>query len=116
LFGLEEASELGGDDVGVVLGPVVVESGWDDAAGVWEVLVEEVSCLGGVVRAPKELYPEVVDAREEEGGVPSRLMKTDRREAGKEGTPWWMFAGSLSGRATRGASRSMISRGRALAG
>ena len=48
---LEEASELGGDDVGVVLGPVVVESGRDDAAGVWEVLVEEVSCLGGVVRA-----------------------------------------------------------------
>lgn len=33
LFGLEEASELGRDDVGVVLGPVVVESGWDDAAG-----------------------------------------------------------------------------------
>jgi hypothetical protein len=48
-----------------------------------------------------ELYPEVVDAREEEGGVPSRLTKTDRREAGKEGTPWWMFAGSRLGR-TRG--------------
>ena len=39
LFGSEEASELGRDDVGVVLGPVVVESGWDDAGGVWEVLV-----------------------------------------------------------------------------
>jgi hypothetical protein len=33
-----------------------------------------------------ELYPDVVDACEEEGGVPSRLIKTDRREAGKEGT------------------------------
>ena len=32
---------------GWVLGPVVVESGWDDAAEVWEVLVEEVSCWAG---------------------------------------------------------------------
>ena len=63
-----------------------------------------------------ELYPEVVDAREEEGGVPSRLIKTDRREAGKEGTPWRMFAGSPSGRTTRVASRSMISLGRARGG
>lgn len=30
---LGRTSELGRDDVGVVLGPVVVESGWDDAAG-----------------------------------------------------------------------------------
>jgi putative transposase len=28
-----------------------------------------------------------VDGVEEEGGVPSRLIKTDRRKAGKEGTP-----------------------------
>jgi putative transposase len=28
-----------------------------------------------------------VDGDEEEGGVPSRLIKTDRRKAGKEGTP-----------------------------
>jgi hypothetical protein len=41
-----------------------------------------------------ELYPNVVDGPEEEGGVPSRLIKTDRRKAEKEGTPWWMFAGS----------------------
>ncbi|MGZ4229412.1 MAG: adenylate/guanylate cyclase domain-containing protein, partial [Solirubrobacteraceae bacterium] len=46
----------------------------------------------------RELYPEVVDACEEEGGVPSRLMKTDRLKAGKEGTPCQMFAGSPSGR------------------
>jgi hypothetical protein len=42
----------------------------------------------------EELYPNVVDGPEEEGGVPSRLIKTDRRKAEKEGTPWWMFAGS----------------------
>jgi hypothetical protein len=48
-----------------------------------------------------ELYPEVVDAGEDEGGVPSRLIKTDRRKAEKEGTPWQMFAGSPSvGRTT----------------
>jgi hypothetical protein len=64
-----------------------------------------------------ELYPEVVDAREEEGGVPSRLTKTDRREAGKEGTPCQMFAGSPSGRATmRSGSRWTTSRGRARGG
>jgi hypothetical protein len=28
-----------------------------------------------------------VDGVEEKGGVPSRLIKTDRRKAGKEGTP-----------------------------
>jgi hypothetical protein len=33
-----------------------------------------------------EVYPQVVDACEKERGVPSRLIKTDRREAGKEGT------------------------------
>jgi hypothetical protein len=63
-----------------------------------------------------ELYPEVVDACEEEGGVPSRLTKTDRLKAGKEGTPCQMFAGSSSGRTTKVASRSMISRGRAHGG
>src|SRR5215216_5903142 len=29
----------------------------------------------------EELYPNVVDGRDEEGGVPSRLIKTDRRKA-----------------------------------
>jgi hypothetical protein len=57
-----------------------------------------------------------VDALEEDGGVPSRLMKTDRCEAGKEGTPWQMFAGSRLGRTTRLAAPSMIWRGRALVG
>ncbi|HET9126248.1 MAG TPA: hypothetical protein VFN65_15325, partial [Solirubrobacteraceae bacterium] len=34
------------------------------------------------------IYPDVVDdGGEKEGGVPSRLIKTDRRRAGKEGTP-----------------------------
>jgi putative endonuclease len=70
----------------------------------------------GAVVDVRELYPEVVDACEEEGGVPSRLMKTDRRKAGKEGTPWQMFAGSPSGRRMRVGSRWMISRVRARAG
>jgi hypothetical protein len=36
----------------------------------------------------QELYPEVVDAREEKGGVPSRLIEDrGRLVAGKEGTP-----------------------------
>src|SRR4051794_25957795 len=40
--------------------------------------------------------------------VPSRLLKTEAGDGRQEGTPWWMFAGSLSGRATRGSrSRSM---------
>jgi hypothetical protein len=52
-----------------------------------------------------ELYPNVVDGPEEEGGVPSRLLKTDRRKAEKEGTPCKMFAGSPSGRTTRSRSR-----------
>jgi hypothetical protein len=63
-----------------------------------------------------ELYPEVVDAREDEGGVAPRLIKTDRRKAEEEGTPWRMFAGSPSGRATRVGSRSTSSRVRVLAG
>ena len=63
-----------------------------------------------------ELYPEVVDAGEEEGGVPSRLIKTDRREAERKARQWRMFAGSPSGRTTRAGSRWMISRGRVLAG
>jgi transposase len=63
-----------------------------------------------------ELYPNVVDGSEEEGGVPSRLLKTDRRKAEKEGTPWWMFAGSRSGRTTRSPSRSMSWRARVRAG
>jgi len=64
----------------------------------------------------RELYPEVVDAGEEEGGVPSRLIKTDRREAERKARQWRMFAGSPSGRTTRAGSRWMISRGRVLAG
>ncbi|HXA54651.1 MAG TPA: hypothetical protein VNV37_07235, partial [Solirubrobacteraceae bacterium] len=34
-----------------------------------------------------ELYPKVVDAREEVGGVPSRLMKTEAGDGRQEGTP-----------------------------
>jgi BAAT / Acyl-CoA thioester hydrolase C terminal len=63
-----------------------------------------------------ELYPNVVDGPEEEGGVPSRLIKTDRRKAEKEGTPWRMFAGSPSGRTTRSRSRSTTSRARVRVG
>ena len=63
-----------------------------------------------------ELYPEVVDAREEEGGVPSRLMKTEAGMAGRKARQWWMFAGSPSGRLMRAGSRWMISRGRARCG
>jgi hypothetical protein len=36
-----------------------------------------------------------VDACEEEGGVPSRSTRPNRRETGKEGPPWWMFAGPV---------------------
>jgi group II intron reverse transcriptase/maturase len=60
-----------------------------------------------------ELYPDVVDGLENEGGVPSRLMKTDAGVGRQEGTPWWMFAGSPSGRTTRSRSRLMTSRARA---
>jgi hypothetical protein len=35
----------------------------------------------------QELYPEVVDECEEEGGVPSWLMKTDAGDGRQEGTP-----------------------------
>jgi hypothetical protein len=31
----------------------------------------------------RELYPNVVDGREEEGGIPSRLIKIDAGDAGK---------------------------------
>jgi hypothetical protein len=76
--------------------------------------------LRGELRAfaqARELYPEVVDGVEEEGGVPSRLLKTDRRKAEKEGTPWQMFAGSPSGRTTtRSRSRWTSWRVRALVG
>ncbi len=33
------------------------------------------------------VYPEVVDGREKEGGVPSRLLKTDAGDGRQEGTP-----------------------------
>ncbi len=47
---------------------------------------------------------------EEEGGVPSRLMKTEAGDGRQEGTPCQMFAGSPSGRTTKGSrSRSMSS-------
>ena len=45
-----------------------------------------------------ELYPDVVDACEKEGGVPSRLLKTEAGVGRQEGTPCQMFAGSPSGR------------------
>ena len=61
--------------LGVVLGPVVVESGWDDAAGVWEVLVEEVSCLGGVVRAPRAVIAKQYELGTE--GI-AQLLSTER--------------------------------------
>jgi hypothetical protein len=66
----------------------------------------------------EELYPEVVDVPENEGGVPSRLIKTDSpRRARKEGTPWWMFARFRSrSPARRSCSRSTISPVRELGG
>jgi len=64
----------------------------------------------------KELYPDVVDGVENEGGVPSRLLKTDAGEGRQEGTPWRMFARSPSGRMLRPGSRWMILRGRVLGG
>jgi transcriptional regulator with XRE-family HTH domain len=66
--------------------------------------------------ADLELYPEVVDGREEEGGVPSRLIKTDAGVGRQEGTPCQMFAGSPSGRTIRVGSRSTISLARARGG
>jgi hypothetical protein len=66
--------------------------------------------------AASELYPDVVDGVENEGGVPSRLLKTDAGEGRQEGTPWRMFAGFPSGRMLRPGSRWMILRGRALVG
>ena len=70
----------------------------------------------GLTVVHQELYPEVVDACEEEGGVPSRLLKTEAGDGRQEGTPCQMFAGSPSGRTTRVGSRWMVWPGRALAG
>jgi hypothetical protein len=65
----------------------------------------------------RELYPNVVDAPEKEGGVPSRLIKTDAGEGRQEGTPWLMFAGcSSSTTSTTWSPPSMISRARARGG
>jgi hypothetical protein len=61
-------------------------------------------------------YPDVVDVFEEEGGVPSRLMKADAGDARQEGTPWGMFAGSALGRAMGTVSRLMVSRARVRGG
>ena len=69
-----------------------------------------------VVAAQLELYPDVVDACEEEGGVPSRLLKTDAGVGRQEGTPWRMFAGSLLGRASRVGARLMVWRARVRVG
>ena len=63
-----------------------------------------------------ELYPDVVDGPEKEGGVPSRLIKTDAGVGRQEGTPWWMFAGSMGAAWSWPRLRWMTSRGRALAG
>jgi hypothetical protein len=67
------------------------------------------------IRCRQELYPDVVDGLEEEGGVPSRLTKTDAGHAGEEGTPWMMFADLTEVARTR-CSRLMSWRGRALVG
>jgi hypothetical protein len=63
-----------------------------------------------------EIYPEVVDSVESEGGVPSRLIKTDAGVDRQEGTPWEMFAGSMRARSRRPRSRWTASRGRVLGG
>jgi hypothetical protein len=62
-----------------------------------------------------EIYPDVVDAVEKKGGVPSRLIED--RYAGssrQEGTPWKMFARSPLGRTMKHESALMTSLGRAL--
>jgi len=79
--------------------------------------VGRVEFLSGGPRSDSELYPDVVDGVEDEGGVPSRLIKTDAGDGRQEGTPWRVFAGSRSGSTTRRSrSRSMTSRGRARGG
>src|SRR5665648_1016604 len=56
-------------------------------------------------RRMREIYPDVVDGLESEGGVPSRLLKTDAGDGRQEGTPWEMFAGSRQGATSRSRSR-----------
>jgi hypothetical protein len=63
-----------------------------------------------------ELFPVVVDALGEEGGVPSRLLRTGAGDDRLEGTLWRMFAGSLSGRVARTGLRSVVSRARVRVG
>jgi len=63
-----------------------------------------------------EIYPDVVDGLEIEGGVPSRLIKTDADVGRQEGTPWRMFAGSGSRGLGTSQRRSMSSLVRVLAG
>jgi hypothetical protein len=53
----------------------------------------------------------VVDRLEDEGGVPSRLIKTDAGDGWQKGTPWMMLAGSPSRRKTTLGFRRMTSRG-----
>jgi hypothetical protein len=64
----------------------------------------------------REIYPDVVDGLENEGGVPSRLMKTDAGVGRQEGTPCRMFAGSPLRGTMRSRSRWTSSPGRVLAG
>ncbi|MGH2969371.1 MAG: hypothetical protein ACRDK0_09945, partial [Solirubrobacteraceae bacterium] len=64
----------------------------------------------------KEIYPDVVDGLEEQGGVPSRLIKTERRKVRQEGTPWEMFAGSMRTALMRSRSRWMTSPAKVRAG
>jgi GNAT superfamily N-acetyltransferase len=62
--------------------------------------------IAGAERA-MEIYPDVVDGLEDEGGVPSRLLKTDAGVGRQEGTPWEMFAGSMEVAPSRLRSRWM---------
>jgi hypothetical protein len=64
-----------------------------------------------VIRS-RELYPEVVDACEE-GGVPSRLLKTDAGEDRQEGTPMEDVRRLPVGEETEGRMSLDDSRGRA---
>ncbi|MDQ3607734.1 MAG: hypothetical protein M3459_02365 [Actinomycetota bacterium] len=62
----------------------------------------------------REIYPDVVDGLEEEGGVPSRLLKTDAGDGRQEGTPWEMFAALTEVAPSRARFRWMILRGKVL--
>ena len=106
-------------------GPEEVGSFFEVLASTWEnfdlrlddfVASGDRVCAFGSAHGTLELYPNVVDGLEEEGGVPSRLTKTEAGDGRQEGTPCMMFARSPSGRATRPRSRWTTSRVRVLAG